>query len=93
MTTEQIWIGVGLLGQAMFSARMLLQWIASERRRRSVVPRAFWYFSIAGGLILLFYAIHRRDPVFIAGQGAGLFVYARNVYFIRTRRAASTAQA
>jgi lipid-A-disaccharide synthase-like uncharacterized protein len=93
MTTEQVWIGVGLLGQAMFSARMLLQWIASERRRRSVVPRAFWYFSIAGGIALLLYAIYRKDPVFIVGQGAGLLVYARNVYFIHTRRAAPAPQA
>ena len=92
MTTEQVWIGVGLLGQAMFSARMLLQWIASERRRRSVVPRAFWYFSIAGGITLLLYAIYRKDPVFIVGQGAGLLVYARNVYFIHTRRAAPAPQ-
>ena len=92
MTTEQVWIGVGLLGQAMFSARMLVQWIASERRRRSVVPRAFWYFSIAGGITLLLYAIYRKDPVFIVGQGAGLLVYARNVYFIHTRRAAAAPQ-
>ncbi|HYE93142.1 MAG TPA: lipid-A-disaccharide synthase N-terminal domain-containing protein [Terriglobales bacterium] len=85
MTTEHVWIAVGLLGQALFSARMILQWLASERRRRSVVPKAFWYFSIGGGLALLFYAIYRRDPVFIIGQGAGLFVYARNVYFIHKR--------
>ena len=86
MTTEQVWIGVGLVGQAMFSTRMLLQWIASERRKRSVIPSAFWYFSIAGGLALLFYALYRRDPVFIVGQGAGLVVYARNVYFIHRKR-------
>ncbi|MBM4440535.1 MAG: lipid-A-disaccharide synthase N-terminal domain-containing protein [Candidatus Rokubacteria bacterium] len=86
MTTEQVWIAVGLLGQALFSARMLLQWLASERRRRSVVPKAFWYLSIGGGLVLLCYAIYRRDPVFIVGQGAGLFVYARNLYFIHKRR-------
>ena len=91
MTTEQVWIGVGLLGQAMFSARMFLQWIASERRRRSVVPAAFWYFSIAGGIALLFYALYRKDPVFILGQAAGLLVYARNVYFIHTRRPAPPA--
>ena len=92
MTTEQVWIGVGLLGQAMFSGRMVLQWIASERRRRSVVPKAVWYFSIAGGITLLLYAIYRKDPVFIVGQGAGLLVYARNVYFIHTRRAAAAPQ-
>jgi lipid-A-disaccharide synthase-like uncharacterized protein len=82
MTVEQVWLSIGLLGQALFSARFLVQWIASERRKRSVVPRAFWYFSVGGGLTLLAYAIYRRDPVFILGQGAGLFVYARNLWFI-----------
>ena len=82
MTVEQVWLTVGLLGQALFSARFLVQWIASERRKRSIVPAAFWYFSVGGGLTLLAYAIYRRDPVFIIGQGAGLFVYARNLWFI-----------
>jgi len=83
MTTEHVWLGVGLLGQSLFSARFLVQWIASERKRQSVVPVHFWYFSLAGGLTLLAYAIHRLDPVFIIGQFAGLFVYARNLYFVR----------
>jgi lipid-A-disaccharide synthase-like uncharacterized protein len=82
MTMDQVWLGVGLLGQLMFSARFLVQWIASERRRASVVPVHFWYFSLAGGLTLLAYAVHRHDPVFILGQTAGLFVYARNLYFV-----------
>lgn len=82
MTTEQVWLAIGLLGQAFFSGRFLVQWIASERAKRSVVPAAFWYFSIGGGLTLLAYAIYRLDPVFIIGQGAGLFVYSRNLYFI-----------
>ena len=82
MTTEHLWLSVGLLGQAFFSARFLVQWIASERRKRSVVPLAFWYFSVDGGLTLLAYAVYRRDPVFILGQGAGLFVYARNLWLI-----------
>jgi lipid-A-disaccharide synthase-like uncharacterized protein len=82
MTIDQVWLAIGLLGQAMFSARFLVQWIATERRRQSVVPRQFWYFSVGGGLTLLAYAIYRRDPVFILGQSAGLFVYARNLYFI-----------
>jgi lipid-A-disaccharide synthase-like uncharacterized protein len=85
MTVDQIWLAVGLLGQALFSARFLLQWIATERKRRSVVPREFWYFSIGGGLTLLAYALHRQDPVFILGQAAGLFVYLRNLYFIHRR--------
>ena len=59
-----------------------MQWIASERSRRSVVPTAFWFFSLGGGAILLAYAIHRRDPVFIVGQGAGLFIYLRNLWLI-----------
>ncbi len=83
MMTEHVWLGFGLLGQAFFSARFLVQWIASERRKQSVVPVHFWYFSVGGGLMLLAYAIYRHDPVFILGQGAGLFVYARNLYFIR----------
>jgi lipid-A-disaccharide synthase-like uncharacterized protein len=91
MTGEQIWLTIGLLGQALFSARFIVQWIASEQRRRSVVPRAFWYFSVGGGLTLLAYAIYRRDPVFIIGQSAGLFVYARNLWFIH-RPAPSVAE-
>ena len=85
MTAEHVWLGVGLLGQSLFSARFLVQWIASERLRRSVVPVAFWYFSLAGGLVLLAYATYRLDPVFIIGQASGIFVYVRNLYFIRTR--------
>jgi lipid-A-disaccharide synthase-like uncharacterized protein len=84
-----VWLGIGLLGQACFSARFLVQWIASERRRASVVPIYFWYFSIAGGVILLAYAIHRVDPVFILGQGFGLLVYFRNLYVIFRGRAAA----
>ncbi|MFZ0693860.1 MAG: lipid-A-disaccharide synthase N-terminal domain-containing protein [Alphaproteobacteria bacterium] len=83
MNANTIWIGIGFLGQAMFSLRFLIQWIHSERQRRSVIPVAFWYFSVAGGAILLAYALYRMDPVFILGQGAGLLVYGRNLYFIR----------
>ena len=88
MTTDQVWLGIGLLGQALFSARFLIQWIASERRKESVVPTPFWYFSIGGGLTLFAYAVYRQDPVFILGQGAGVFIYARNLYFIRARKRA-----
>lgn len=77
------WLAVGFLGQAMFSGRFLVQWIASERRRRSVVPTAFWWLSLAGGGTLLAYAVHRGDPVFILGQAAGLVVYVRNLVLIR----------
>ena len=92
MTADHVWLGIGLVGQGLFSARFLIQWIASERRRRSVVPRAFWYFSIGGGLTLLIYAIYRLDPVFILGQAAGLVVYLRNLYFIRRNSPAVGAQ-
>jgi lipid-A-disaccharide synthase-like uncharacterized protein len=92
MITDHVWLGIGLLGQALFSARFLVQWIASERRQQSVVPHQFWYFSIGGGLSLLVYAIHRLDPVFILGQTAGLCVYARNLYVIRRRTAAAVTE-
>lgn len=78
-----VWLAVGFLGQALFSTRFILQWIASERQRKSVVPVAFWWFSLLGGVTLLTYAIHRQDPVFILGQAAGLVVYVRNLYFVR----------
>lgn len=87
MTPEQTWIAVGLAGQACFFSRFLVQWIASERRGRSVVPRAFWYLSIAGGLTLLCYSLWRRDPVFILGQSMGLFVYLRNLVLLRREEA------
>jgi len=87
-TAELIWLGVGFSAQAMFSMRFIIQWIASERARRSIVPETFWYFSFAGGFMLFIYAIYRMDPVFILGQGTGLFIYARNIYFIwQTKRA------
>src|SRR3978361_1428316 len=75
-------LGLGFFAQAMFTARFLVQWIASERAGKSVIPIAFWFFSIGGGVLLLIYALYRRDPVFIAGQALGLIVYARNLYFI-----------
>ncbi|MFV0385570.1 lipid-A-disaccharide synthase N-terminal domain-containing protein [Paracoccus sp. (in: a-proteobacteria)] len=80
---DGMWLLIGLLAQAMFSARFLVQWIASERVRKSIVPNAFWYFSMAGGAMLFAYAIHRRDLVFMLGQGFGLIVYSRNIFFLR----------
>jgi lipid-A-disaccharide synthase-like uncharacterized protein len=82
------WVVVGLAGQLMFSMRFLVQWISSERAKKSVMPIAFWYFSIAGGLILLSYALYRRDPVFILGQSTGLFIYLRNLWLIRADKRA-----
>lgn len=78
--TLSLWMLLGVVGQALFSGRFLVQWIVSERHGRSVLPVAFWYFSLLGGTALLIYAIHQRDPVFIFGQAAGLIVYARNLY-------------
>ncbi len=76
------WVMIGLGGQLLFTARFLVQWIASERAGKSVVPLAFWYFSIAGGVILFAYALYRQDPVFILGQSMGLFIYIRNLWLI-----------
>ncbi|HKQ62758.1 MAG TPA: lipid-A-disaccharide synthase N-terminal domain-containing protein [Candidatus Polarisedimenticolaceae bacterium] len=83
------WLALGAVGQGLFSGRFLVQWIASERRRKSVVPTLFWWLSIGGGVCLLAYSIHRRDPVFIAGQAAGLVVYARNLMLVRQGRPAA----
>ena len=85
MTETSLWIGIGFAGQLLFTSRFLVQWIASERRRESVVPVAFWWFSLAGGVTLLSYALWRRDPVFILGQAMGLVVYARNLVLIHAR--------
>jgi lipid-A-disaccharide synthase-like uncharacterized protein len=76
------WVVLGFVAQAFFTMRFVVQWIASERARASVIPVAFWFFSIGGGVLLLVYALYRRDPVFIAGQALGLVVYLRNLYFI-----------
>lgn len=81
------WLGLGFFAQALFSARFLVQWIASERAKKSVIPVLFWYLSIIGSGLLLTYAIHRQDPVFILGQSTGVLIYSRNLYFIwRERR-------
>ena len=82
MNHESYWLILGFLGQGLFSARFVVQWIKSEREKKSVFPVAFWYFSIGGGLTLLAYAIHKQDPVFIVGQASGLFIYLRNLYFV-----------
>ena len=82
MSVDRIWLLLGLAGQAVFGGRFIVQWIASERRRQSHVPIIFWYMSLLGGAITLAYAIHKRDPVFIIGQGSGLIVYIRNLMLI-----------
>ena len=85
------WLVLGLAGQALFSCRFLVQWIASERRKASVLPTAFWWFSIGGSICLLTYAIHRADPVFILGQTAGFVVYSRNLVLVRRQKLARRA--
>src|ERR1700753_4038553 len=87
------WVILGFVAQAFFTMRFVVQWIASERARRSVVPGAFWFFSVGGGSLLLVYALYRRDPVFIAGQALGLIVYIRNLYFIMLTGRQSSAKA
>ncbi len=81
-----LWVALGFLAQGMFTMRFVVQWLASERAGKSVIPLAFWFFSMAGGLMLLVYAIQRRDPVFIAGQALGLLVYVRNLMLIRREK-------
>ncbi len=75
------WTLLGLAGQVLFFTRFIIQWIATERARRTVVPRSFWYFSIAGALVLLFYSFVRKDPVFIAGYLLAMIIYLRNLRF------------
>lgn len=88
---EAIWLAIGFAAQGLFAGRMLVQWIATERARRSVVPPLFWYLSFAGGALLFAYAIWRRDPVFILGQGMPLIIYARNIWFIWRHKPGSDA--
>jgi len=83
---------LGAFAQALFASRFIIQWIASEMAGKSVIPLAFWYCSLGGGLALLSYAIYREEPVFIAGQVPGIIVYSRNLYFIyRERRSVAVA--
>ena len=80
------WLIVGFTGQVLFGMRFLVQWVSSEIRKESHIPVAFWYLSIAGGAILLIYAISRKDPVFIFGQSTGLIVYIRNLILIHQKK-------
>jgi lipid-A-disaccharide synthase-like uncharacterized protein len=93
VTNLDWWVILGLIAQGLFTMRFLVQWIASERAGRSVIPLAFWWFSIAGGLLLLVYALYRKDPVFILGQAFGVFVYLRNLYFVLRERRQKTSAA
>jgi Predicted membrane protein len=82
VSAAEVWLGIGFIGQAVFASRFWIQWIASEKEGRSVIPIVFWFLSVIGGLTLLSYAIYRKDPVFIVGQSTGLLIYSRNIYLI-----------
>ena len=85
-TMNKIFLYIGLFGQLCFSMRFIIQWIYSEKAKKSVIPIAFWYFSLSGGIILLIYAIYHRDPVFIMGQAPGVIIYSRNIYLIHKNK-------
>lgn len=85
------WIILGFIAQACFTMRFVVQWLASEKAKKSVMPVAFWFFSLFGGALLLIYAIQRKDPVFIAGQALGLIVYVRNLWLIANEKKQATA--
>ena len=89
--SDTVWLCVGFAGQALFFLRFFVQWLASEKAKRSVMPDLFWYFSLGGGLVLFIYALHKMDPVFMVGQGTGLLIYLRNIYFVRAGRQAGNA--
>jgi lipid-A-disaccharide synthase-like uncharacterized protein len=82
MKVNMVWLIIGLTGQSMFFMRFFIQWLYSEKKGKSVIPEVFWYFSLAGGIILFSYALSRRDPVFTLGQAGGVLIYARNIQLI-----------
>ena len=82
-TAELVWVGIGFLAQVLFGSRFIVQWFHSEKAGESVIPIAFWWLSLTGGALMFAYAIYRWDPVFMLGQGLGLFVYIRNLMLIR----------
>jgi lipid-A-disaccharide synthase-like uncharacterized protein len=82
ITAGSMWVIFGFIAQAMFFLRFFVQWLASEKRKQSVIPISFWWLSLSGGVMLLVYSIYRKDPVFIAGQATGVLIYVRNLWFI-----------
>ena len=84
----KFWLIVGFAGQFLFFMRFFVQWIASEKKKKSVIPLAFWYFSIGGSIMLLTYSLYRQDPVFIVGQCLGLMIYSRNLILIARHKEA-----
>ena len=88
-----LWVAFGLAGQMLFGSRFIVQWLASEKKKQSYIPVHFWYLSLCGGIVTAIYAIHRRDPVFIIGQSAGLIVYIRNLMLIHRAHRRTTPDA
>jgi lipid-A-disaccharide synthase-like uncharacterized protein len=86
---DPFWFALGMVGQAVFFSRFVVQWIASERAGRSTIPRAFWWLSLAGAMLLLVYAVHRRDLVFVLGQAFGWLVYVRNLVLLQRSEASA----
>ena len=82
VTRFDFWLGFGVIAQFLFGARFIVQWIASERAGRSVVPLTFWFFSMGGGVLTLIYGLARRDAVIILGQSLSIFIYMRNLVLI-----------
>jgi lipid-A-disaccharide synthase-like uncharacterized protein len=87
----KVWLAIGFLGNALFFSRFMVQWIASERAGRSYIPTMFWWLSIAGSIVLLLYAVHKRDPVFIIAYLPNCVVYVRNLMLIRKQQRESAA--
>jgi lipid-A-disaccharide synthase-like uncharacterized protein len=84
------WLAFGLVAQLLFTARFLVQWISSERAGQSVVPMAFWFFSMGGGLMTLIYGVAKREPVIILGQAMATVIYVRNIMLIIKNRGKQT---
>ncbi|KAA3519371.1 lipid A biosynthesis protein [Agrobacterium vitis] len=85
-TNDLIWLALGVIAQLMFSLRFIIQWLVSEKQKRSVIPAAFWWFSVIGGIMLLAYGIHRGEPIIMLGQGLGIIVYIRNLMLLHQGR-------
>lgn len=81
-----IFLIIGFIGQGLFSMRFIIQWLASEKAKKSVIPFSFWIFSLLGSIFLLIYAIYKKDPVFILGQAPNVLIYSRNIYLIKKNR-------
>lgn len=86
MVSLNLFAVIGFIGQGLFSMRFILQWLASEKAGESVIPFSFWIFSLGGSILLLTYAIYRKDPVFILGQAPNVLIYSRNIYLLKRKR-------